>query len=190
MLYILCPFPFHLTNKFSKARRPTCCYRCSTIPLTSFQSLLYSQVVFSSVWYQQYSGAVLPPSVMVLFNFLWTVPSLHLWSFASSIWKQPIVCFFSILSTVLWYLKELKLMKDPSALGKSYISVILHKEALSSSQNHCIFSTCPFHNILLTGDMYFTIWLFTFNPPAEHLGFSLLSTPSRWLRFQSCVLAW
>ena len=44
-------------------------YRRPTIPLTSFQSLLCSWIVFSSVWYQQYSGAVLPPSVMVLFLF-------------------------------------------------------------------------------------------------------------------------
>ena len=49
-------------------------YRRPTIPLTSFQSLLCSWIVFSSVWYQQYSGAVLPPSVMVL--LILSVPCL------------------------------------------------------------------------------------------------------------------
>ena len=47
---------------------PTIDARLSLLHL--FQSLLCSWIVFSSVWYQQYSGAVLPPSVMVLYFVL------------------------------------------------------------------------------------------------------------------------
>ena len=36
-------------------------------PDTSLKSLLCSEIVFSYDWYQQFCGAVLPPSVMVLF---------------------------------------------------------------------------------------------------------------------------
>ena len=56
-----------------------------TIPLTSYQSLLCSWIVFSSVWYQQYSGAVLPPSVMVLLYCAYCLYCLYLYYLSGAI---------------------------------------------------------------------------------------------------------
>ena len=128
-------------------------YRRPTILLTSFQSLLCSWIVSSSVWYQQYSGAVLPPSVMVLY-FMYLLSSSLSFSFS------PLNFCFSprrIISSPSSFLthKNFSIFNMKKFSPKYYLKSTSIRSSLGNVNKHELHHICgPSYNYLLWNFVY------------------------------------